>query len=93
MSPRRIKAMASSEGRKEQLESSDTPDDQAQVTRQKQPSVDSTQRPQVPPQNISLEDLSARSVYIFTAVLICSVTPQDVTRVPHCCFSDYKLST
>lgn len=32
-------------------------------------------------------------VYIFTAVLICSVTPQDVTRVPHCYFSVYKLST
>lgn len=59
MSPRRIKTMASSEGRKEQPENSDTPEDQARVTRQKQPSVDSTQRPQVPPQNISLEDRSA----------------------------------
>lgn len=49
MSPRRLKTMASTEDRKEQQESSDTPEDQTPVTRQRKPSVDSTGRPQVLP--------------------------------------------
>lgn len=60
MSPRRIKAMASTDDRKEQQENNDTPEDQAPVSRQRKPSVDSTEGPQVPPQNIPPMDLSER---------------------------------
>lgn len=49
MSPRRIKMTAPGEGREEPPEHSDTPEDQARVTRQKQPSVDAAQRLQVAP--------------------------------------------